>query len=766
MATKAAASADQPKEGCCSSRDPAQVPDHLRTGNIFENRSCTDMCMILIYAIFFAGWIIVIAVATANGKPERILLPENFAGQLCGEAPLQDRNTYFAPLPSRPRYGFCTKKCPIIGDVVCNNVKEVEVGAASDSTPIHNTFYDHTRAEFIAGAALATKCKGSCTDDEQKKADRYVALRLKMDQKKCFLVFYPSKPNLQRCIPTLSTDGTGGETPNITLMAAINETSAGLSALKDVLGASSFFSLGFAEVKQAWLVILITAFICFGIAFVWVMLLRWILAPIVYTVVVLILGVFIGLGLIFMYLADDLQNNVLPGEKGTDNQVMVWRACEYLAFLCAAIYLVVMLFLMQRIRIAIAVMEEAGNAFVASPSMIVIPMVTFVILIGFVAFFVVTTIYIQTMGKFTTSEIVTVAQSYAGDSVNVSQLLAESKNSNLRNANEGDKAPVLNATTFTVEDSTKVLHAFNIFMILWTGNFLMMLGFMMMVFCVTAWYFSATQADMIAASTGSVEMVGTKEEKKGKEKGTDFGVMCSAFKATLFNHMGTVLWGALLIAIIQFVRAVFLYIQETYLKEWKESTTGAIALYCIQCCLDYIERVIKIISKNAFIICVIRNTGFCSSAAEALEMLFDHAATFSILAVLSNATIFIIKIFIVGCSVLAAFGLFKVPALTEDKALESGLFPLFIIFLMCFAIATLFLDVYEACIDTIFMCFCIDRKYFLPGSQAGPNGVAGGGYAPESLAKIIDVYDGAAKAQQRCDEAMKEAMKNMEAKKK
>merc|ERR1712000_312807 len=160
---------------------------------------------------------------------------------------------------------------------------------------------------FSSRQSAYAACKsGPCTPSQQNLADEYIAVQLKLQQRKCFITFYPSGESLRRCIP-----GKGTGTVNATLQSIANESASSLNALGDSLGVGSFFSLGFAELLQAWPAILISAATCMVIAAIWVVLLRWILAPLVYIVIILILGILIALGFIFMYLADDLENNAL-----------------------------------------------------------------------------------------------------------------------------------------------------------------------------------------------------------------------------------------------------------------------------------------------------------------------------------------------------------------------------------------------------------------------------------------------------------------------
>ena len=65
--------------------------------------------------------------------------------------------------------------------------------------------------------------------------------------------------------------------------------------------------------------------------------------------------------------ANNLESVQLPGEKGTGDQVKFWRAVQYISFIGAGIYVVLVLVFLKRIRIAIILMEESSKAFQANP---------------------------------------------------------------------------------------------------------------------------------------------------------------------------------------------------------------------------------------------------------------------------------------------------------------------------------------------------------------------------------------------------------------
>jgi choline transporter-like protein 2/4/5 len=706
--------------------------DDLKDGNILNNRSCTDILCIFVFTAFVIGWVVVIAVAFAKGDPLRIILPNNFRGETCGLDQLKNYSFYFVPLPSHYLYGICVAECPDVLDYVCNNDIEGKLG--DEATLVMNTFYDHSSAQYLAGLIAVANCsKGSCAQSQQDAADRYVGLVLKSKQNKCFPTIYSSGASIYRCMPF------GSDHQNATLVSQANATLQELNSLLGDLSIGSFFKRGFSEVSDAWLVILICTVAAAIIATVWLFLLRWILAPITYLVIVLVWLFLIALGYLAKRLADDYESVTLPGETGSNQQLILWRVIEYAAWIMAAMYLVVMLWLLHRVRIAIAIMKEASRAFLNNPGILLIPPVNLICILCTIAISVVTALYIMGIGDLSPTDFKNAAVStFGAGAVNLtlsaagaSQALRDSLLNGTQYANSSD---TFNASEFTTSEAIKAMNAYNFFMFLWVTNFFLCFGFFVMALVVCTWYFSATTMELDAYDDG---------REGGRVKSTSLGTLCRSWCATVRYHLGTIFFGSLLIAIVQFVRALLLYLEHNYLQKYKDNATIKLVIYCINYWLACIERVIKIISKNAFIICCIKSQSFLSSAAEALGILTENILRVSMLAYLSTATCWLIKCLIVGCTMLLAYFLIQEKSLTNDTKIESGLFPIFLILILAFIVASLFVNVYETCIDTILMCFFVDEKSM--GSK----------FMPPSLSRLVGKFTEVAKAQKKYEEELK-----------
>ncbi len=76
--------------------------------------------------------------------------------------------------------------------------------------------------------------------------------------------------------------------------------------------------------------------------------------------------------------------------------------------------------------------------------------------------------------------------------------------------------------------------------------------------------------------------------------------------------MGTVAFGSLIIAIIRMIRTIFEYI-ESKLKKYNNELTRCLICLC-KCCLWCLEKFMRFLNRNAYIMCAIKGTNFCTSA--------------------------------------------------------------------------------------------------------------------------------------------------------
>ena len=67
----------------------------------------------------------------------------------------------------------------------------------------------------------------------------------------------------------------------------------------------------------------------------------------------------------------------------------------------------------------------------------------------------------------------------------------------------------------------------------------------------------------------------------------------------VFFHLSSVALGSLLIALVQLARAVLMYIQEQF--RGSQNEVVQYVLKCLACCMWCLEKVLKFLTRNAYI---------------------------------------------------------------------------------------------------------------------------------------------------------------------
>uniref|UniRef100_F6ZV03 Choline transporter-like protein n=1 Tax=Ciona intestinalis TaxID=7719 RepID=F6ZV03_CIOIN len=186
--------------------------------------------------------------------------------------------------------------------------------------------------------------------------------------------------------------------------------------------------------------------------------------------------------------------------------------------------------------------------------------------------------------------------------------------------------------------------------------------------------------------------------------------MCPTLRPTLhlilFN-LGSVALGSLVIAIVQFFRVILAYIQRQL--RGKESKTVRFVLKCMACCLACFEKVLKYISRNAYICVAMYGDSFCTGAKHAVSLLIKNAQNVLALNCVSGFCLFLGKVSVVVLTAFVGVAWFTAKLGTRASAVDYGA-PLTISCFCSFVIASAFFNVYSMAIDTIFLCFCDDQE--------------------------------------------------------
>ena len=163
---------------------------------------------------------------------------------------------------------------------------------------------------------------------------------------------------------------------------------------------------------------------------------------------------------------------------------------------------------------------------------------------------------------------------------------------------------------------------------------------------------------------------------------------------------------------------------------------------CVQCCLGCFEKSLKFVTRNAYVQMMISGQPFCTAAMSALATLVKNLASVAVVRGIGTAFLFFGKLFIAAM----AGGLGALILLTQKDELgnpyRDELYslsaPVTAIVLLAWLVAKVFMGVYNVAIDTIFLCYCVDRE------RAGHNLPT---FGSASLQKLIHSNGASTKAE-------------------
>ena len=94
-----------------------------------------------------------------------------------------------------------------------------------------------------------------------------------------------------------------------------------------------------------------------------------------------------------------------------------------------------------------------------------------------------------------------------------------------------------------------------------------------------------------------------------------------SFRRCMRYHAGSMAMGSFIISVVQMLRFALMYV-ERQSKELRNKNKMVRVLFCaVQICLWCLDKCVRYISRNAYIIVAMRGESFCSSAMHAFWLI-------------------------------------------------------------------------------------------------------------------------------------------------
>uniref|UniRef100_A0A8C6TT88 Choline transporter-like protein n=1 Tax=Neogobius melanostomus TaxID=47308 RepID=A0A8C6TT88_9GOBI len=369
-----------------------------------------------------------------------------------------------------------------------------------------------------------------------------------------------------------------------------------------------------------------------------------------------------------------------------------WLAFMIILAIVDVIIILLLIFLRKRICIAIALIREASKAIGHVMSALFFPLFTFFLLAVVIAYWAVTAVY--PLNKLPT-QTCSLSVNYS-----TSPEKAECPDSQCLFAFYGGETAYHKYLIW--------LQFYNVFLFFWCANFVTALGQMTLAGAFASYYWAFVKPDDIPKCP-----------------------LFSSLGRSLRYHTGTLAFGSFILSAIQIIRVLLEYLDHK-LKGAHNKCTKFL-LCCLKCCFWCLEKFIKFLNRNAYIMTAIYGKNFCSAARDAFFLLMRNMIRVAVLDKVTDFLLFLGKLLIVGLVGVFAFFFFsgRVKAFENTApSLHYYWVPIITVAIGSYLIAHGFFSVYSMCVDTLFLCFLEDLERN-DGSPERPY------LMPESLQKVL-----------------------------
>ena len=102
------------------------------------------------------------------------------------------------------------------------------------------------------------------------------------------------------------------------------------------------------------------------------------------------------------------------------------------------------------------------------------------------------------------------------------------------------------------------------------------------------------------------------------------------------------------------IRVILEKVEEKLAKYHQDNMVVKGVMCCCKCCFWCLEKFMKFLNRNAYIMCAVSGKNFCSSAKDAFFLLLRNVARLAVLTGVTNFLMFLSKIVVVGlCAALS-----------------------------------------------------------------------------------------------------------------
>lgn len=654
-----------------------------------EQRGCRDIPMCVSMGLYWSCMIFLLLHSQEEGDIDKLFYPVTFEGASCGaksdDVDLTDYRALYYPDITLPDFNFCVRDCP--GDekdgpkttvpsmsdtqapfasYICHHDVEIAGRYRSGAGPGINAFTDD-KCTLMEPFSFLTS--GTSEVGEKGAACNWLNAVCgggKPDQ--CGQLL----PNNIACAPSATCStvlppynvgselGVGGcfhpygQTKNLLYQCIPLELAQNASQLlKEISGEMG--SQHFLDVQEFGWVVGVSFGVALVLSFIWILFLDYFAGPLIWVTLYSSVLMLPSIGIFLQWQSGTIASPAameIPPELQTrmaEVQVDAGYAdtAAYVCYGATVVMWIVFYLFHDRIALSIGVIEEASDCFLSIPKAVFLPILTFVAEVPLLLYGVYSSLCILSMRSYNTD-----------------------------------------TDEYIYSDEMKQMLAFNAFGILWMAYVIISVQYTTIAGACADWYFTFPSN----AGDRDIQL---------------FAVERSFYRTCRYSF-GSMIFGALLIAVVTVGKWVATYFINMVMQQSPENKVIQVLGKCLLCVVSCIEKFVRFLGKLAYIEVAIYGVNFCTGIYNASKRLLKNIIRFSFLSVFAHIMIFLGKCGVIAGTVIVCNILISINQ-NPEVDVDVPYVPLVLCGLAAALTVVLVMSVYETAIDTIMMCFLEDE---------------------------------------------------------
>lgn len=192
----------------------------------------------------------------------------------------------------------------------------------------------------------------------------------------------------------------------------------------------------------------------------------------------------------------------------------------------------------------------------------------------------------------------------------------------------------------------------------------------------------------------------------------------TGFEWAFKYHAGSIAIGAFVIAVIRFIRIVFVYLAQQAEQASGDNAAVKAMVKVAECILACIEKICDYINDSAYAYMAVSGENFCTSAWNGFLLNIKHMLKFSFANLIAKVFILLGKVAITAGNMFSLYNVMKYRNDLEE--VSSLMAPMLLIGVVTFMTASIFLGLFDTAVMALMTSLAIDMDLNDGTPQKGP----------------------------------------------